>query len=587
MTPPRRCLTYALFLACAALAALPSAAGAAEIVLKRDPGLSSAERADIRADAGVKLAETLPVPDAEVVSVAPRRLERALAVLGADPAVVYAAPNVKLHAAGDDYYLPQQWGLFSGAGIDAVDAWTLSTGASQTVAVVDSGVDASHPDLAGRVLGELNGAWDYVDRDSDPQDDNGHGTHVAGIVAAVKGNTEGIAGVAPDSKILPLRVLDAQGYGDLGDLIAAFQDAGDDHVGVVNASLSTEPADAAEPGIDAVASAIDDVVSSHPGTLYVVAAGNKSNDNDATPVYPCAVPAANLVCVGAETSAEEPAAFSNRGAKTVDVFAPGVGIMSTYKGGYGALSGTSQASPFVAGEAALLRDRVPDMNARQVKAAILGTARKAPALGGLSISGGHADAYAALQFATADDDGDGLLNGADNCPRVASASKADADGDGIGDACDDGDGDGFLDAADGCPTQPGTDRGCPVAAPPPVTNPQPPATAPVATVTPAPPVVAAAAVRSLTVSVSRCRSGRSCRRSASVKLRLDRTAVVRVTVERRVRSHGRLRWTRVVSRTLTVGTRTRSLRVATPRGSYRVTARPDGGLATTRTFRVR
>ena len=150
----------------------------------------------------------------------------------------------------------------------------ITEGAGATVAVVDTGVDDTHPDLAGRLLG----GHDYVERDDTPQDGSGHGTHVAGIVAATE-NGVGVAGVAPEAQLVPLRVLDAAGRGSSADVAQAFDDAGDRGIRVVTASLGSPYA----------ASVERDAIQDHPNTLYVVAAGNGGSDNDGVVRdYPCA-----------------------------------------------------------------------------------------------------------------------------------------------------------------------------------------------------------------------------------------------------------------------------------------------------------
>ena len=185
--------------------ALPQAAAADTIIVKRAPGLDAAERADLRADAGVRHVDTLALPDAEVVSVPSRRVDAALRALEADPDVRYAERTRPVHAFGTDPRLVDQWGFenlgqtvfgvdgIADADLDMDAAAACSTGAGVEVAVVDSGVLATHADLAGRILA----GWDFVQGDADPQDANGHGSHVTGTIVALRGNDIGVAGVAP------------------------------------------------------------------------------------------------------------------------------------------------------------------------------------------------------------------------------------------------------------------------------------------------------------------------------------------------------------------------------------------------------
>src|SRR5918998_5727532 len=242
-----------VFLALLLLALLPASAAAnttTRIIVQRDTGLSAAERADIRADADVRYIESLPLPRTEVVAAAPGDVHDALRDLNADPDVVYAEQDRPIHAsASDDPFFWYLWGLENRADVDfpqvaevadadtdAPDAWDDSTGDGESIAVVDSGVDLDHPDLAANLLP----GWDYVDDDAQPGDEDSHGTHVTGTIAAVKDNRAGVVGVAPDAEILPLRVLDEAGSGNVSDAIAAYHDAADSGIRTVNASLGGE-----------------------------------------------------------------------------------------------------------------------------------------------------------------------------------------------------------------------------------------------------------------------------------------------------------------------------------------------------------
>jgi subtilisin family serine protease len=222
------------------------------------------------------------------------------------------------------------------ADIDAPESWSsLTSRGTATVAVVDSGVAYDHPDLAANMWSNpaetANGVdddnngyvddvrgWDWPGLDNDPQDLNGHGTHVAGTIAAVADNGTGVAGVAPDVSIMPLRALDATGSGTTADIVEAFAYAAAEGADVVNASL----------GGPAYSQAMSDVIARSTGTLFVVAAGNEAASNEAVPSYPCNYPAANLICVAATDNNDRLASFSNYGSTAVDLAAPGVDILS-------------------------------------------------------------------------------------------------------------------------------------------------------------------------------------------------------------------------------------------------------------------
>ena len=537
---------------------VPAAAAQADstvrIIVKRDPGLSGAERAAIRADAGVQHVESVPLADTEVVSAPKADAAAALKRLNANPDVRYAEPVVTYHAVdapGNDTYFNELWALDNtgqtigpqagvpDADIDAIEAWSLSRGAGQVVGVVDTGTYLSQPDLAGRIAA---GGQSFVAGVTSPDDDStsGHGTHVSGIIAADEDNSIGTAGVAPSAQVLPLKALNASGSGSSAQVAAAFAYAGDHGLRVVNASL----------GGGGYSQLVRDAIASHPNTLYVVAAGNDGTNNDdpTTPQYPCDFPELNIICVGASDNQDGPAFFSNFGTTNVDVFAPGLNILSTLNSSstpYGYLSGTSMASPMVAGEAALILARYPALSAAQVRQSILGTVDHPAALAGLSLTGGRANAAAAL----VDTDRDGIPDPADNCRAVPNANQADADRDGVGDLCDstprgpDVDGDGKAALDDRCPTQPAaTPDGCPA----PVTRP------------------------SDIDGDGRPDASDAC--PTVPALTPDRPARVTMKVERRVCARGRCRWSRVVQRSFSAGTGgatqyVRRLR----RGRYRVT----------------
>jgi thermitase len=400
-------------LALLAAAALPAAARASvedEIVVMRDGGLTRAERAE----ADVSAERGLPLAGVEVVSAGGDRAT-ALAALRSDPDVAWAEPNRPRRVAGEPL-AGLLWGLNNtgqsvwwrrgtpDADIDAPQAWAVSRGAGITVAVADTGVDAGHPELAGRLVP----GYDFIDNDPDPQDGHGHGTHVAGTIAAGE-NGAGVIGVAPQALVMPLRVLDNNGGGGSADVAAAFAYAGDRGVRVVNASLGSSYPSLVERR----------AIHEHPGTLYVVAAGNggsdgAGDDNDgATREYPCAHDEPNLVCVGATDSSDARAAFSNYGATTVDLFAPGQDIVSSWArghatvlnryfgtgDGYEIMQGTSMASPHVAGAAALAAAVQPGWSGVQLKAALMDGADRLAGLAGVSVSGGRLNAAASVRIA--------------------------------------------------------------------------------------------------------------------------------------------------------------------------------------------
>ncbi|MEW9672624.1 S8 family peptidase [Ammoniphilus sp. 3BR4] len=252
--------------------------------------------------------------------------------------IEYAEPNYKFKASytpNDTYYSYYQYGPQR---IQAPSAWDVTQSqASIRIAVVDTGVELNHSDLRGKLL---NG-YDFVNNDSFPNDGNGHGTHVAGIAAAVTNNALGIAGVAPLASILPVRVLGNDGSGSLTAVANGIIYAANQGAKVINLSL----------GSPAPSSTLQNAIQYawNKGAVIVAAAGN---DASPTPNYPANYP--NVIAVASTNENDFRSSFSNYG-RWVEVAAPGEDILSTYIGNrYAYLSGTSMASPHVAGLAALL-----------------------------------------------------------------------------------------------------------------------------------------------------------------------------------------------------------------------------------------
>jgi subtilisin family serine protease len=322
-------------------------------------------------------------------------------------------------AAPNDAQFSQQWALDNtgqdggtpGCDIDATQAWNITTGSRNVVvAVIDSGVDYTDPDLAANIWtnpnagqdgfsGDLHG-YNFVDDNGDPMDDNGHGTFVAGEIGALGNNGLGVAGVNWNVTIMPLKFLDADGGGYTSDAIRAINYATMErvqygvNVRVINASWCSNQSDAAlNAAINAAGNA---------GILFVAAAGNSASNNDLTPQYPANSGLPNVVSVAASDASDRLAAFSNYGANTVNLAAPGVDIYSTLPGGkYGYLSGTSMAAPEVAGVAALAWAADPNATVAQVRSALLQGVDKIPALAGEVSSGGRLNAYNTLKLLTA------------------------------------------------------------------------------------------------------------------------------------------------------------------------------------------
>ncbi|MGD9590218.1 MAG: S8 family serine peptidase [Pyrinomonadaceae bacterium] len=297
------------------------------------------------------------------------------------------------------------------ADIDALKAWMKTKGSPEVVvAVLDTGVDCSHRDLATNmwmrpesvpqyiddelgVFNDLQG-FDATNNVSDPMDDNGHGTHCAGIVGAEGNNNEGIAGVNWNVQIMPLKFLGRGGFGTTKDAIEAINYAIDRKQKGVNVRVIS-----ASWGSTTYSKALEDAIraAGEQGILFVAAAGNASTDNDKRPHYPSNYDLPNVISVAALDRTDSLASFSNFGAKTVHVAAPGREIVSTWlNDAYREASGTSMATPHVSGIAALVIAAEPNISVEKLRERILRSVDKIDSLNGKVLNGGRLNAAKAL-----------------------------------------------------------------------------------------------------------------------------------------------------------------------------------------------
>lgn len=304
-----------------------------QVVITFQASASASEKAAYVAALGSAIVQEVSALNSVVVSLPAGNTAPlpAAAIVTASEPDYYA---VALEGEASDPLYPQQWHL---PVIRAADGWNTVTSASPSVvvAVVDSGICGDHPDLTGRVLP----GYDFVEDDSDPQDDLGHGCGVAGIIAANADNAEGIAGIAPNTQILPLRVLDAQGVGTYSNVAAAIVYAADHGAAVINLSLGGGSPSAL------LQNAVDYAVTK--GALVIAAAGNTGG----AVLYPAAY--TPVIAVAAVDSSLQRSRFSSFGPE-IDLLAPGENILTTSRdGGYRTMTGTSFAAPQAAGVAAL------------------------------------------------------------------------------------------------------------------------------------------------------------------------------------------------------------------------------------------
>ncbi len=328
-----------------------------------------------------------------------------------NPRVEYVEPDYVVHAVEtpNDPEYGRLWGLSK---IRAPEAWDIETGNSGVViAVIDTGVAHNHPDLANNMWtnpGETpndgidndgNGyiddyyGWDFYNDDNDPMDDHSHGSHCAGTIAAVGNNGIGVVGVNWAARIMAMKFIGASGSGPTSGAIASIEYATmmkGNGVPVIATSNSWGGGGYSTTLETAIAN------SSSAGILFVAAAGNNSIDNDVQPFYPASYSVENVISVAATDANDNLASFSSYGSTSVDLAAPGVSIYSTVPGGYSYKSGTSMATPHVAGVAGLIKAQFPDIALRDIKDRILSSVDPVTGLSGKVLTGGRLNARNAL-----------------------------------------------------------------------------------------------------------------------------------------------------------------------------------------------
>ena len=346
-------------------------------------------------------------------------VESAVIQAYSDPNVIYAEPNfvLDINTTPNDTRFDQLYGLHNtgqtggtaDADIDAPEAWSQITDVPDNIviAVIDTGVDYNHQDLADNMWvnsdeipdngidDDSNGyiddyrGWDFSNNDNNPMDGHSHGTHCAGTIAAVGNNSLGVVGVCWKAKIMPVKFLSDSGSGYTSDAIESIQYAVDNGAKVLSNSW----------GGGGYSQALSDAIqeSSDAGCIFVAAAGNSATNNDSIPHYPSSYNVSNVIAVAATDNNDNLAYFSCYGLNSVDIAAPGVGILSTVPGnGYSSYSGTSMATPHISGMCALIWASSPDLTNIQLKARLFSTVDAKPSLAGKTVTGGRANLYRAI-----------------------------------------------------------------------------------------------------------------------------------------------------------------------------------------------
>jgi len=301
---------------------------------------------------------------------------------------------------------PSYGSLWAMPKIQAPQAWSINTGSRQViVAVVDTGVDYTHPDLVDNMWTNPNEipnngidddgnglvddvrGWDYYNNDNNPYDDNSHGTHCAGTIGATGNNGIGVAGINWQVKIMPLKFLGSDGSGSSSNAAKAILYANSKGATAISNSW----------GGGSYNQLLYDAISASSAVVVFAAGNDYGSNNDVTTYYPASYNCAQIIAVASTTETDGLSSFSNYGPTTVDVGAPGSNIYSTTPGSsYGTKSGTSMATPLVAGLAGLLKSANPSLTNSQIKSAIMTNVDSISALSGKCVSGGRINAYKAV-----------------------------------------------------------------------------------------------------------------------------------------------------------------------------------------------
>jgi subtilisin family serine protease len=385
------------------------------VIVKLKDGTPQTEAASMLQSMNARSVQRFQRIGAEVWTLSGISVADAIRIYHNDPRIEYIEPDllhqlvrpVEIQSGGfnalndglipDDHFFPLQWALrntgqgpflgTAGADIDATRAWTLTTGTDVLIAIVDTGIDYLHEDLADNIWEGIG--YDFVDDDNDPMDLNGHGTHVAGTVAAVGNNGIGVAGVNWSAKLMAVKVLDDDGWGSTSSIIAGIEYTIEQGVKISNHSWGgSEFQQSIYDAFEAARNA---------GQLAIAAAGNWEEDTDLYPFYPANFDLDNIIAVASSDYNDMLSDFSNYGRNSVHLAAPGHMIGSTYPDNiYAYMWGTSMAAPHVTGTAGLISSLEPELDYSELQERILRSVDPVPSLGNKTITGGRLNAYFAV-----------------------------------------------------------------------------------------------------------------------------------------------------------------------------------------------
>lgn len=365
--------SYAVYLMALAALARRSRQGASgagsrpvQKIILFEPSVGPERVRSIVEECGGKLRKSLPIING-AACVFPEEAT-AMSLLSRAGEVAWVEDDFVIHIAGACFFIPRPrprprkqtvpWGITR---VRAPEAWGSATGRGVRVAVLDTGIDMSHPDLKANI----EGGFDCINETTDVVDDNGHGTHVAGTIAALD-NDFGVVGVAPEARLYAVKAFDSRGQGQVSDIVQGMEWCMTNRAQVINMSFGT--ADSSRALTVAINKAAE------AGIVMIAAAGNDGRRDGV--LYPARDP--NVMAVTASTRDDRIASFSNSGTQ-VAVAAPGEDVYSTYRdGGYKSLTGTSMACPHVAGVVALLLSASPGLTRDDVREVVCGTATKLP-----------------------------------------------------------------------------------------------------------------------------------------------------------------------------------------------------------------